>query len=45
MYNGVIPDYSSDNSEGATGNSATGKVQGSISLFEVGKRVMEGKGV
>ncbi len=47
MYNAVIPDYDSASSEGGGTSSTTDskKVSGSISLFEIGQRVMEGKGV
>jgi len=44
MYNSVIPDI--DSSSNDTGNGSSSKVvNGSISLFDIGKRLSEGKGV
>ncbi|MCY4781445.1 hypothetical protein ORI89_17430 [Sphingobacterium sp. UT-1RO-CII-1] len=46
MYSAVIPDIDSDDSSSGTGSSiGKGSVTGAISLFDIGKRLSEGKGV
>ncbi|MFD1770870.1 hypothetical protein [Sphingobacterium suaedae] len=47
MYNAVIPDFDNGSSDGVTSTSTSksDKVGGYISLFDVGQRIMEGKGV
>lgn len=43
MYNAIIPDMDSSNDTVSDGNSK--KVNGSISLFDIGERLAAGKGV
>ncbi len=42
MYSSVIPDVNSNEQEGETNH---GKANSSISLFDIGERLAEGKGV
>lgn len=44
MYSAVIPDMSREGDDSSTGTSS-GSSGGSISLFDIGKRLIEGKGV
>ena len=45
MYNAVIPDISTGSSSEGGGSSNNKSVSGSMSFFDVGKRLQEGKGV
>lgn len=44
MYNAVIPDVD-DSTTSDNGNSNSKSISGSVSLFDIGKRLSEGKGV
>jgi hypothetical protein len=45
MYNSVIPDIDSSDDSGNDGSFNSKKVNGSISLFDIGERLAAGKGV
>lgn len=45
MYNAVIPDMDSSEGGSAWGSNNSKSVSSSISLFDIGKRLSEGKGV
>ena len=45
MYNSVIPDVDSSDDAGNDGSLNSKKVNGSISLFNIGERLAVGKGV
>jgi len=46
MYNAVIPDiYAGDSASNSSLGNNSKSVNGSISLFDIGKRLSEGKGV
>lgn len=45
MYNAVIPEMESSEGGSAGGGSNSKSVSGSISLFDIGLRLSEGKGV
>lgn len=45
MYNAVIPDTSTGSSSEGERSSNNKSVSGSMSFFDVGKRLQEGKGV
>ncbi|SMG32400.1 hypothetical protein SAMN05660862_2244 [Sphingobacterium psychroaquaticum] len=45
MYNAVIPDMDSGEGGSVGDSSGSKSVGGSISLFDIGKRISEGKGV
>lgn len=45
MYNSVIPDIDSSDDAGNDENLSSKKVNGPISLFDIGERLAAGKGV